>query len=163
MALQTNFGYYLGAALGWLTFSNHAPTGSVTWIKLPWTNATYPSGFTNNTMPVLGSRYSPPANDATTNAIAITNGTFTIGGGNLPIGLARNVLITNKNKVIITPTNNFVELKLTPKTGLIKGSFVPSYTNSPVPFYGALLQQQRIGGGYFIGTNQAGKVLLQKN
>ena len=157
IVLKTNKSYFQGSALGWINLSS-APDGNVSWIKTGWTNAINPNGFTNVTA-VLGSIYQAPAvGVAPLNA---TTGPLTLADGNLSVSLDRNYFITNGTKVIITPTNQFVRLSIAPKTGLVKGSFRhPDNENKPAIIYGAVLQQQNFGGGYFLGTNEAGVFLL---
>jgi hypothetical protein len=52
-------------------------------------------------------------------------------------------------------------LKVTPKTGLISGSFQnPANAKETITVSGVLLQDQTNAQGYFMGTNTSGAFLL---
>lgn len=161
LAVATNRNSAAGSIIGWLTFTNNAPVGTVSWIKKPWTNAVYAGGFTNETA-ALGSRYQAPP--LGTRALNATNGTITLTDGNLNAAITRNFFLGTNNALSITPTNNLVKLALTAKTGALKGTFAhPDKTNAITKINGVILQQQNFGGGFFVGTNQAGQMALQGN
>lgn len=154
-----NRNYHLGSMLGWLTFTNNAPTGTVSWIKTIGSTSLFPNGFTNESA-WFGSRYVAPA--IGTPAVDFVTGTITLTNGNLSSALTRNVSVNTNNILTITPTNQTVRLTLSPSKGLLSGSFKhPDNANLVTPIKGVVLQEQKIGGGFFIGTNQGGLMLLQ--
>jgi hypothetical protein len=155
----TNVGYN-GSLLGWISLSNHTPTGVVSWIKTGWTNKLYPDGFTNR-IALLGSEYRPPAPG--TPMVAISNGTFVLSGGNLEAALTNTVYLRTNNMLVVSNNSARLTVTLAPASGLIAGSFSNAATQALTPFKGAVLQQQNLGGGWFSGTNQTGSFRLQGN
>jgi hypothetical protein len=108
---------------------------------------------------VLGSRYLVPTTG--TRAVDFINGTVTITNGNLGSAITRDVFLSTSNVLTITPTNQTVKLSLTAKSGLLSGTFKhPDNTNKVTTIKGAVLQEQKVGGGFFVGTNQGGLMLM---
>ncbi len=156
--LYTNAGFK-GLVLGWMNITNEGIAGDLNWIKASWTNI-YPNGFTNDTA-VLGSRYVAPALRAA--VLSITNGTITASGGDLTADLVKTaVLLTNNNFSISLPNTNKLRALVTASSGLWQGSFLTA-TNKTATFTGVVLQQQGFAGGFFMGTNLAGKVEFKGN
>jgi hypothetical protein len=90
----------------------------------------------------------------------LTNGMVSFAGGNLSLPFTNLVMLTNRNLVANQSTN-----KLTMIIGLANGTFsgtvaVPG-TKTSSSFKGALLQGEAVGYGYFLGTNQSGRVQFQ--
>ena len=56
--------------------------------------------------------------------------------------------------------NRLVLTVVTP-LGLIHGAVTPPEGANSLPFRGVLLQKQRSGAGFFLGTSQSGRLLLQ--
>ncbi len=146
-----------GMVLGWLTFTNQATndiTGLVDWIKLPKPGAKlYPAGFTNSTE-VLGSRY------VFTNGIPVLNlstGQVWLANGNLTQSFTNQIVLGANNKV--TGTNK-LSLAITSASGLFKGTVPNPVSGKSVSFQGIILEKQNFGGGFFLGTNQSGRVFI---
>jgi hypothetical protein len=159
--LATNRTYPRGSLLGWITFTNAAPTGKVSWIKTgSATNLLYLGGFTN-VVEIIGSPYVAPGTGV--RMLNITNGTTTFSDGNVvgtnswDVTWATNNLVKPTSTASTKPT-----FTLTPKTGLLKGTFFHPGLGRMVPFSGAVLQWQNYAVGYFVGTNQSGMIMLQK-
>ena len=53
-----------------------------------------------------------------------------------------------------------MSLTISTSTGRFTGSVVNPATKKQIPIYGAVLQKQSIGAGYFLGTNESGEVFL---
>jgi hypothetical protein len=152
--MATNSSYYTGSIIGWLTFDPE-PSGTVNWIRPASTNALYPAGFTNY-VNVAASVYTNPAPGAL--AVDLPSGFCFLTGGNLSSNYALPFTLGTNNVFSIA---NGVILSVVPKNGSIKGSFVsPANPAKPTKIFGAVLQSQDYVGGYFLGTNIAGKVLL---
>ncbi len=151
---------FQGAVMGWLSFTNSAPAGELSWIKQAWTNALYSSGFIHQA-PVFGSVYTPPLPGIP--ALQLTNGTLTVVEGNLSASYTNSLFLSTNNAFTFVSTNlGGLKISLSKKTGVFKGSFFhPDAANRVTPFSGALLQNQNRGGGFFLGTNQAGKIYLE--
>ncbi|HWD91106.1 MAG TPA: S8 family serine peptidase [Verrucomicrobiae bacterium] len=143
-----------GQLLGWLTFTNSGsenPGGDIDWIKNAIPGAKfYPNGF-NFDFHALGSIYNPGAAPL----IGFENGVVILTGGNLPNAITNNVTVAGTSAT----GANGLTLKLSSATGTFKGSFA-NPPGKPISFSGAFLQNQNFGSGYFLGTDQSGKVFF---
>jgi hypothetical protein len=159
-----------GSILGWLSFTGPglgSISGSLTWFKLPYPvlRRLYPGGYTFQTE-VIGSVY------AFTNgarALNFSQGQVVIESGGLQhnLNLTNQVLLSTDNRVTDLTRTNRLTLSINPASGLFQGSFftfrgnyfdVSNYVT--IPFYGALLPGLTNGTGYFLNTNQSGRVFL---
>jgi hypothetical protein len=52
-------------------------------------------------------------------------------------------------------------LSISKSSGMFSGSVLPPDSRKAISFKGALLQNQKVGSGFFLGTNESGRVLLQ--
>ena len=148
-----------GLAIGWLAFTNppaNLPGGPVFWVRpLQMGTRYYPSGFAIEPQ-TLGSTFAYTKGHSILN---LTNGHIILQGG----GLARNITNTfslTNNLFTINPSTNRISLSVNSDSGLFQGSFFDTNSLRNFSFYGALFQSQTNGAGYFINTNQAGRVLL---
>ena len=148
-----------GLVLGWLSFTNDPasqPGGPLFWSRYTrpgkWF---YPSGFALYT-PASGSLFAftneEPILKLTTGHLLIENG-----------GLGQN--ITNAFSLsdahfTPTPSTNKISLSANPSSGTFQGSFYDPGSRKSFSFYGALFQGQTNGAGYFVNTNQAGRVII---
>lgn len=150
-----------GSSIGWLLFSNAPaanPGGLVSWIRpSSFGGAIHGTGITNETTAV-GSLYTPPLTGQT--ALSWTNGTIAASGGNLVSALTNNLFFSTANKVTLFGTN-FSKVSLTAKTGKFKGSFKHPVTGRGITFNGVLLQDLDLGAGFFLGTNQSGRISIE--
>ena len=151
-----------GLLLGWINLTNLSaapPTNTLTWIKKasrsypPYTN-----GFTN-TLLLQGAIWTnPPANRA---AIALPEGQLVISNASLFLGY--NVTVSNNNalgKLAGSPTNSLTGT-IAPKTGLLTLTFGNGAAGKATTAgTGAVLQSGTNGGGYFLGTTNAGLISL---
>jgi hypothetical protein len=150
-----------GSVLSWTTFadsSSNSPTGLLSWIKptLPLTRY-YSGGFTNETQ-LMGSLYVAPA--TTNRVLNLTNAFVVLAGGNLSQPFTNNVVLGLDNKVTNTRSNSLVLTIALPK-GLFTGTATEPGTGKTIPLRGTLLQKQNLGCGFFLGTNQSGRVTLE--
>lgn len=157
-----------GSLLSWVTFTNSPAddfNGLLSWIKpvLVPPAKFYRAGFTNETT-INGSRYTPPV--GTTNRVLnFTNGIVTFTDGNLGQSII-NVVTLQANNKVINNTNaspNKLVLTIVPSTGLFNGTVLVPGTNKIISFKGALHQKQNFGAGFFLGTNQSGRVFFGPN
>ena len=148
-----------GSMLAWLTLTNRPNddiTGLVSWIRpgIP-TAKYYRAGFTNETQ-LIGSSYVSP--DTRTNRIVeLTNAVMLFTGGNLPYALTSSIILSNNNRVLNLSSNK-LEVTITTRSGLFSGSKVNPATGKLLHFRGVMLQKRDAGSGYFLGTNQSGRV-----
>ncbi len=146
-----------GSALGWILITNSAQTdlgGLVSWSRPPGPSPrNHTNGFALDSM-LIGSFYRTPG---TNTIFGRTNAVIVFSDGNLIESFTNVVALTPKARVTDAGTNK-LRLTLTQKTGRFTGSVTPPGTKKAVPFKGAILQKQGHGGGYFLGTNQSGRV-----
>lgn len=150
-------------AIGWLLFNtNDTVSGSeVRWVKLPAKmDMLYPNGF-NVATAITGARYATPA--ANSNILDWTNGVISVSGGNIldftnGVRLAKNMLavVNNANKVTGTLVGN---------TGAFSGSFTHPAARRTVKFTGVVVQSPEgdWASGWFLGTNQSGRITIEPN
>jgi len=152
-----------GSILGWLSF---APPGFETlggqaiWFKQtnPGPKRLYPGGYTFQTE-TIGAVY---AFTNGTRALNFSQGQVIIESGGLPhnLNLTNQVLLSADNTVTDLTRTNHLNLSLTPSSGMFQGSFYDISNRLTVPFYGALLPSLTNGTGYFLATNQSGRVFF---
>lgn len=148
-----------GCLFGWLTFTNDGAValgGRLNWLRSPQPRALYyTNGFALQPQAV-GSAYT------FTNGVPILN--FSVGqlwfsGGNLPAAFTNQIRLGPRDQV--TSTNKTLRLTWTTSSGLFSGSVGDPYAEGTrLSFKGAVLQQQDFAGGYFLGTNQTGRVVI---
>jgi hypothetical protein len=149
-----------GLLLGWLTFSNlpnSDVSGLVKWIAPSTAKpALYLSGFTSD-LEAAGSSY------RFTNGVPVLNistGLVSLVYGDIPEGITNRVALTAASKVVNLSSNK-LQLAVTPSSGLFKGSVVIPGTTKAVSFSGVVLQKQDIGAGFFLGTSESGRVVME--
>jgi len=146
-----------GSALGWILITNSAQPdlgGLVSWSRPPGPKPkVHTNGFALDSM-LVGSSYRVPG---TNTLFGLTNAVVVFRDGNLNASFTYDVALAPKAKATDSGTNR-LKLTLTQKTGRFTGSVTPPGTKKAVPFKGANLQKQGYGGGYFLGTNQSGRV-----
>jgi photosystem II stability/assembly factor-like uncharacterized protein len=146
-----------GLFVGWLTFSNQADSdlsGPVTWIAP--SDATLkidPTGFTNQ-LQAAGSSYQFIPGVPVLN---MTNGQVSFLYANLPQNFTNQIRLTN-NSAVVNLSSNKLACKIVTSSGQFSGSATIPGTKQTVSFAGVILQKLNLGTGYFLGTNQSGRV-----
>ena len=146
-----------GSLLGWVTFSTNPPLAPsfasprVSWIKPAMTNGLYPEGFETETT-LWGSRYAKAAP-----VLPLTHATLVFLGGNLDEPLTNAVTLTASNTVVNGGPWP-LSMTITRSNGLFAGTLSFTNENRTLTFQGAMLQRQTNGAGFFLGTNQSGRV-----
>ncbi len=150
-----------GCVLGWMTFSNQPATifgGSLNWAKPTLTNSLlYPAAFAGAN-DVIGSVFQTPK-VSTNLLVSFGNGSMILSGGNLTDSISNSVTV-NPTSVAVSGTNH-VTLTLNRTSGLVSGSFIHPDLHRTITLTGVVLQQQNIGSGFFLGTNQSGSFSVQ--
>jgi hypothetical protein len=83
-------------------------------------------------------------------------------GGNLSASLSNNITIGANNSVTVSaPNTNGLSLTFYPAAGTLAGRFTNAALRGTIPFNGVLLPDSDTGLGYFLGTNQAGGIVIQ--
>jgi len=108
---------------------------------------------------LLGSAYS--AAYQKTNGLALNNPSITLSGGNLPASVTDYAPASGLETYQAAGKNP--TLTINAATGLFTGQYVEPVTGRKVSLAGAVLQSNRVAGGFFLGTNQSGAVWLQGN
>jgi hypothetical protein len=152
-----------GSLFGWVQLAYddiNDVVASLLWTKRSGvTSPYYAAGFTN-TVTTLGSYYTN--RPAGTPVVTLSNATVLLTEGNLPAPLTNDVVLSPLNKITVTSTNtNKLTLTVTAATGQFSGSFVNPGTRKPSLIKGVLLQKHEMGGGFFLGTNQSGRVYFE--
>ncbi len=152
-----------GSILSWVSFvnrDNSSLEGDLSWIKKGGAiGRFYPNGFTNETS-LVGSRYFRPA--AGTRILNFTDATLELDGGNLSTLFTTPAFLSVNNILTATsqPTNN-LRLRLNLNNGAFSGSFTHPANNRFSPIRGVVLQKANEARGFFLGTNQTGRVKIQ--
>jgi cyclophilin family peptidyl-prolyl cis-trans isomerase len=147
-----------GALVSWVTFdTNNLATdfsGRLNWFKQSQAAAKYyPGGFTNES-DIAGSRFLPA-----TPMLDLTDATIAFSGGNLITDFANSVTLGVDNRVTNNSPNKLT-LTLSKSSGLFTGTVTTPDGTRSIPYRGAVLQKQARGAGFFLGTNQSGRVQL---
>lgn len=146
---------YKGSTIGWLTFTNQMPVGTLHWQMPTAASAHYPAGLTNST-DIIGSSYVRPL---VGRIINLTNGVLSLSGGLLTEDFANSFILKTNNTVQFTSTNKPTRLAFSQSTGAFSGNYVDG--EERVVFRGAMLQNRNFGAGYFSPTNGSGNVTVE--
>lgn len=151
-----------GSVFGWLHLIDGESVdfeGDIHWFKPPSTAKYYPAGFEAATS-VQGSRYVAPVG-ATNRILNVTNAQVTFSGGDFAQDYVSDVILGLSNKVTNNSPQHRLVFSFTLPTGLFKGNFTPTNGTKATVFNGAVLQKSTNGFGYFLGTNESGRVTFQ--
>ena len=151
-----------GSLLAWVTITNgntEDVRGELSWIRPVIARAPlYPDGFSLNTR-MTGARYHPPTN-AAGRVIDLAVGSMEFTGGNLA-GPLTNLFTVGPSSRLTNAGPGLLTCAFTPASGLFKGSFTPAASTRHIAFQGVVLQGVAMGSGYFVGTNESGRVTLR--
>ena len=146
-----------GSVLGWLLVTNSGQPdleGRVSWSRPAGRSPkVHTNGFALDSM-LVGSAYLAPG---TNTIFDPTNAVVIFSEGNLGESVTNDVTLARNARVSYAGTNK-LRLTLSQRTGQFSGIFTPPGKKRPVPFKGAILQKQGYGGGFFLGTNESGRV-----
>jgi hypothetical protein len=149
-----------GGLFSWLAVAPDSESplaGDIAWIKLPTPRTrNYPAGFAVNSS-LSGSRYVRPG--AGGNPLGLTEGQVQLAGGFIDPPIVSDFGVGKGNR-IVDNSGNQLKLSFTPTTGLFRGSIRDPSSGKPVPFQGAVLQNQNAGYGFFLNGNQSGTVYV---
>ena len=150
-----------GVLLGWITITNEADsdfTGRLNWFKQSQPKAKYyGGGFTNEIM-VVGSRFLPAS--MSNRVVNLTNAIVGFTNGNLAMDFTDGIILSADGKATYQGTNK-LKFNIAKSSGLFSGSVTPPGTRKALSFKGVVLQNQNVGSGYFLGTNESGSVSLR--
>lgn len=154
-----------------------AVSGAMAWIKPIQSKAKYyPDGFTIYQTNTWGLRFASPTFQ---NGLFVGTGELILSGGDFDVPLTNYVTLNNNNTVSST---NKTSLSISRSTGtfsgrvyvpitnvtsrVVKGSEVykTNVTQKALSFSGVILTNASsgVGAGYFLGTNQSGRVVFQE-
>lgn len=150
-----------GALVSWVNFDTSATntdfTGLLSWIKQSQPTARYyPGGFTNETE-IVGSRYLPAT--GTNKIVNVSDAIVEFTGGNLAADFTNSVTLGPDSR-IVNNSGNKLTMSISKSTGHFTGSVTPPGATTALSYKGAVLQKSKMGGGFFLGTNSAGRVLF---
>jgi hypothetical protein len=146
-----------GSALGWILVTNSPQPdlgGLLSWSRPPGLRPkVHTNGFALDSL-LIGSAYHAPG---TNTIFGETNAVVILSQGGLGESITNHVRLTAGARVTYAGTNKLT-LQLMQKSGAFTGRFTPSGARKSTVFKGAILQKQGYGGGFFLGTNQSGRV-----
>jgi hypothetical protein len=151
-----------GSLFGWLQCDTNQPANAVngwlSWIKPAQGVTYYPGGFTN-LFAVAGSRYTAPA--GTNLVIGVARAYLVSEGGNLSAPVTNAITFSTANRVTNGSLSNRLSLTITTGSGVFSGSLIPAGTTRALPIQGAFFQDLGAGYGFYLGTNQSGRVYIE--
>jgi hypothetical protein len=131
--------------------------GNLSWTK-PLTPATrYPSGFDWITE-AGGGRYNAPGKGSNILGAASSRVAIVLGGGGLASNVTNTFTLNANNQVKNPSLADKLTLGFTASSGLFRGTQTIPGTGKAVFFSGVILQGQTNSAGYFLGTDQSGRV-----
>jgi hypothetical protein len=153
-----------GLLLGWLSLTNGSPEGSLTWIKPATSSGLYTNGFTN-TVAVQSSVWSEPTTNTVINYLPPLSAEFLeVSGAFLASPISFDVTL-NYQDWDVTANNSGVTNSFSsttnPKTGLFSIIFGNGNGTQTTKGIGVLLQNDSLGGGYFVTSTNAGAFTLE--
>jgi hypothetical protein len=157
-----------GLVLAWVRFPMHSASSQITsgqalWFETAGTGSHYfTNGFSllTNQLNLTVNRYITPARGVA--VLPSVNYAVQIFGGNLDASLSDDVTISSNNAVFSMGLNtNKLSIIINAAEGTFSGSFVSPGASVTTALKGVLLPDNNTGVGYFLGTNQAGGILIQ--
>lgn len=152
-----------GMLLGWLQFVTNGPNREIhgqdlVWQKLPVvTDKVYPAGF-NLMTNLIGSAFKVPTKG--TGVLNFSNAMLVVSGGNLTNEIRTGVQISNNMVKVRSGVLSNLSLTISTVNGAISGTFTDPQTRKVNKLTGVAVQGSNLGGGWFLGTNQSGSILL---
>jgi hypothetical protein len=122
----------------------------------------YPAAF-SIWNPIVGSCYVAPTSGQTVVAVPTGAGNVQVGlsGGNLDPAVTQTGTLSTANRLsFVTPQLKSLAGSIAVADGRFSGSFIDPVTKATRRFYGAFLQKQNAGFGYFLGTDKSGIVTI---
>ncbi len=150
-----------GSAISWVVFAESDESdfaGSFSWLKPALPTAKFYSAGFGVDLNLSGSRYVAPTN-STDPILNFPDGRVQFSAGNLEE--FENLVSLSENKVTNLGTNKLT-LSINKSSGLFSGSVTPPGARASIPFKGATDKNRNQGWGFFLGTNQSGRVRLSE-
>jgi transglutaminase-like putative cysteine protease len=141
--------------------------GTIGWVKPQVISGSYPGAF-QTSLNVIGSLYRRPVEGSSV-LPGFTLGTLTLSGtGALTASgdtvLVKDISLNAKNDFSVKdPGADKLKLTITSATGLFTGTFMdasPGHKAVLTDLIGVVFQQGANGGGFFVGTENSGGVVL---
>ncbi|MEI7732520.1 MAG: hypothetical protein WCO56_23315 [Verrucomicrobiota bacterium] len=149
-----------GFAMGWLSLTSSMPQ-AVHWVKPALAKETYYANGFDEWRNAGVARYVAPATKQA--VVGWTNGFFIAEQGNLNGALTNRLVVSNA--VLKAGSGGLTNVVITfTQDGQFSGSFKTPGAKSATTFKGVLWQADPLsttGGGWFLGTNQAGSIQIQ--
>jgi hypothetical protein len=144
---------HAGVVIGWVTLTNSTPEAAegLYWTRPSMKSGIYPGGFTNLLM-AEGSPWSNSSDFSTSGTLTISNSSYV---GIFQASISNGVLAKSD---IALPV---IEGPVNTKTGLVKITYRSAINVAYTLGYGAILQNAKALGGYFVTKTNAGIISLQ--
>ena len=150
-----------GMAISWVQFDTNGTksmNGDAVWTKNPMPGKYYTNGFAMLTG-VSGGRYVAPPPGPTNRVLNLTNATVSVSDGNLGAMISESVVLTDNSLLQIAGTTG-MKLTINKANGMVNGSFIHPETKKVTAIQAVVQQSQTNIQGFFLGTNQSGRILL---
>jgi len=148
-----------GSALGWLKFAETTLEdvgGEIVWTKPALPGRLYTNGFVLPAQ-ASGARYTP-----TDLVLLFDQGAASFSGANIDPGFTNAVRIEPGNKIVnLDADRNKLTMTIALASGRFSGTVSVPDTRRSLPFSGVLHLKETFGGGFLLGTNQGGRVLIE--
>ena len=148
-----------GAVLGWIAFRDRPTTdldAVLSWTRPSVPGSLYPGGFVSESA-MIGSLFDAvPGNGP---VLDLATPTIRFEGGNLTASFTNTLAVTGGGFSNLGA--NALTLKVTPPSGLFRGTVQVPGSSLTLPFNGVVVQKTGVGCGYFVGTNVTGRVTLE--
>jgi hypothetical protein len=107
---------------------------------------------------IAGSRFIPP--NATNRMLDVTNVVVGFTNGNLTAEFANNAMLDAQGKVTDLDLTHKFKMSISKSSGSFSGSVMPPGATRPIALKGVVLQKGKTASGFFVNTNQSGRVSL---
>jgi hypothetical protein len=148
-----------GAILGWIAFRDRPTTdldAVLSWTRPSLSGSLYPGGFVSESA-MIGSLFDAvPGNSP---VLDLANPVIRFEGGILTASFTNALAVTGGKFSNLGA--NALSLKVTPQSGLFSGTVQVPGSSFTLPFNGVVVQKAGVGCGYFVGTNQTGRVTFE--
>lgn len=147
-----------GSVMSWVIFAESSEasfTGELNWVKPPNASSRYyPGGFAVR-HELTGSSYFVPTSSIEP-VLSFSAGRVQFSAGNLNEDFFNDIALAGST--VKNLGTNRLNFSINRSSGLFSGTVSTPDGSSRIPFQGALHQKQNLGWGFFLGTNQGGRV-----
>jgi predicted outer membrane repeat protein len=145
------------ARLGIGQFGDHDIEGPFTWRRTQQSGQRLFAGGFEIAPSVKGFRYQAPTNSQS-GILQLTNAVVVIDGGALGIHFTNRITFDSNNK-ILNESSNSLKISVRATDGTFSGA-IKTPASRAITVQGVVAQGQNYASGYFLGSNQCGRVSI---